>query len=69
MCAQLSLAEKGQPSKAHLYYKKRVQDCLAMEKRVQNFKAQLLEYSIPLEDHPFSDIHSSHADVIEGRAH
>ena len=61
----MSLAEKGQPSKAHLYYKKRVQDCLAMEKRLLNLKAQLQEYQIPLEDHPISDLHSSHADVVE----
>ena len=64
-CLQLSVAEKGQPSRAHTYYKKRVQDCLAMEKRLTQLKAQMLEYNIPLEEHPITDIHSSHADILE----
>ena len=62
---QLSVAEKGQPSRAHQYYKKRVQDCLAMEKRLSQLKQQLLEYHIPMEDHAITDIHSAHGDVLE----
>ena len=62
---KLSLVDKGQPSKAHNYYKKRVQDCLAMEKRLQVLKERLIEYGIPLDDLPLTDIHSQHGDVLE----
>ena len=36
-----------------------------MEKRLLALKAQLLESHIPLEDHPITDIHSTHADILE----
>ena len=36
-----------------------------MEKRLTQLKAQMLEYNIPLEEHPITDIHSSHADILE----
>ena len=62
---QLSLVEKGQPSKAHNYYKKRVQDCLAMEKRLQLLKDRLVEYGIALDELPIADIHSQHGDILE----
>ena len=62
---QLSLVEKGPPSRAHSFYKKRVQDCLALERRLLSLKAELLRFGIPLEEQPITDIHSQHADIID----
>ena len=36
-----------------------------MEKRLTQLKTQMLDYHIPLEDHPITAIHSQHADVLE----
>ena len=36
-----------------------------MEKRLQSLKERLVEYGIPLDDLPLTDIHSQHGDILE----